>query len=556
MSVKRGALVLAAATAVVSTLLTAAPALADDAGPVGIGAARTSGNRGIFTVNAWTDASGAAVTSVSARVRDGGAVVAEVPALTRSGSTWAVPADAALKLAEDGGTMPRLGSYAIDVTATDDQGHTTTRTGAGTLDFTLTPALVDADGVERLEFTRLPTYDRPSLGVTDRLVGIEPGTGERVPLEGRTVEVTRSYDGGRPQQDTVFTAVTGADGRFVTDDLDMLNWADFTARFTEDGDGVHGTATASGRPSVSPTKVSVTATADRTRVLPGEKVTVTGTVRDGEAPEGAGLGGIALAVRMGYYGHDTTALTVTTDATGHFTAVLSPPAGVGVDGWSVVPADLYLSTTPASGTLVVPEESVLRKVKSSIAADGRVQVTGYLQRAYSDESTDGEAVRLEYSADGLTGWKSLATAKTGYYGDFTLSAWGYVDGHYRVRHLAGDRLAESMTKPVRLTRTNTRMYSIKASATKVKKGATVTFTGTLKEYVSGSWRPYKGRHVELFFQKKGSTKWTYVASGTTSSTGKATVKGKPSSDGKWLIQYFGDSKHFDSDGTAVYVDVR
>ncbi|MFE0627209.1 hypothetical protein ACFW3D_09585 [Streptomyces sp. NPDC058864] len=556
MSVKRGSLVLAA-TAVVSTLLTAAPALADDAGPVGIGAARTSGNRGMFTVNAWTDASGADVTSVSARVRDGDAVVAEVPALTRSGSTWAVPADAALKLAEDGGTMPRLGSYAIDVTATDDQGHTATRTGAGTLDFTLMPALVDAGGAEELEFTRLPTYDRRSLGATDRLVGIEPGTGERVPLEGRTVEVTRSYDGGKPQPDAVFTAVTGVDGRFTTDDLDMLNWATFTARFTEDGGQVHGTATASGRPSVSPTKVSVTATADRTRVLPGEKVTVTGTVRAGGTPEGAGLGGIELAVGLSRYGNDATALTVTTDATGHFTAVLTPPAGVGVDGWSVAPPGPYLWATPAAGTLVVPEESVLRKVKSSIAADGRVTVTGYLQRAYSDDSTDGEAVRLEYSADGRAGWKSLATSTTGYYGNFTLSAWGYVDGYYRIRHLTSDRLAEGTGKPVRLTRTNTRMYSIKASATKkVKKGTTVTFTGTLKEYVSGSWRPYKGRHVELFFQKKGSTKWTYVSSGTTSSTGKATLKGKPSSDGKWLIQHFGDSKHFDSDGTAVYVDVR
>jgi hypothetical protein len=109
---------------------------------------------------------------------------------------------------------------------------------------------------------------------------------------------------------------------------------------------------------------------------------------------------------------------------------------------------------------------------------------------------------------------------------------------------------------VKATGKLTRMYSIKASATKVNKGATVTFTGTLKEYVSGTWRPYKSKHVELFFQKKGSTKWTYTASGTTSSTGKATLKGKPTSDGKWLIQYFGDAKHYNSDGTAVYVDVR
>ncbi|MFD9003058.1 hypothetical protein ACFV0T_19100 [Streptomyces sp. NPDC059582] len=556
MPAERSSLTLAAAIAVVASLLTAAPALADDAGPVGIGAARTAWNRGIFTVTAWTDAPGAAVTSVSARVRAGDTVVAEVPALTRTGSTWEVPADAALKLVEDGGTMPHLGAYAIDVSATDDQGHTTTRSEAGTLDFTLTPALIDADGAERLEFTRLPTYDRRSLGATDRLVGIEPGTGDRVPIEGRTVEVTRAYDGGRPRPDDTFTAVTDAEGRFTTEDLDLANWANFTARFTEDSGQVHGKATAFGRPSISPTKVSVTATADLTRVLPGQKVTVTGTVSTGGGPDTAGLAGIPVRVNLRYFGRDSQALTATTDATGHFSAVLNPPAGLGVDGWSVGPADMYLSATPATGSLVVPEESLLRKVKSSIAASGLVKVTGQLQRAYSDDSTDAESVRLEYSADGRTGWKSLTTAKSGYYGDFTLSAWGYVDGYYRVHHLTSDRLAESTTAPVRLTRVNTRMYSLKASSTKVKKGTGVTFTGALKEYVSGTWRPYKGRHVELFFQKKGSTKWTYVASGTTSSTGTATLKGKPTADGKWLIQYFGDATHFDSDGTAVYVDVR
>ncbi|MGW1727539.1 hypothetical protein ACWCQK_32060 [Streptomyces sp. NPDC002306] len=556
MPAKRSSLALAAATAVVATVLSTVPALADDAGPVGIGAARTADNRGMFTVTAWTDAPGAAVTSVSARVRTGDTVVAELPALTRSGSAWAVPADAALKLVEDGGTMPHLGAYAIDVSATDDQGHTTTRSAAGTLDFTLKPVLIDTDGDNRLAFTRLPTYDRKSLAATDLLVGIEPGSGDRVPIEGRTVEVTRAYDGGKPRPDDTFTAVTDAEGRFTTEDLDMANWASFTARFTEAGDQVHGSTAAFGRPSISSTRVAVTATADRTRVLPGQKVTVTGTVSTGGGADAAGLADIPVRINLRYFGNDSQALTVTTDAAGHFSAVLDPPAGLGVDGWSVNPADLYLSATPATGSLVVPDESALRKVKSSLAADGLVKFTGRLQRAYRDDSIGAESVRLEYSADGRTGWKTLATAKVGYYGDFTLSAWGYVDGYYRVHHLTSDGLAESTSAPVRLSRVDTRVYAIKASSTKVKKSTSVTFTGTLQEYVNRTWRPYKGRHVELYFQKKGSTKWTYMGSGTTSSTGKATLKGKPTSDGKWLIQYFGDATHFDSGGTAVYVDVR
>jgi hypothetical protein len=84
----------------------------------------------------------------------------------------------------------------------------------------------------------------------------------------------------------------------------------------------------------------------------------------------------------------------------------------------------------------------------------------------------------------------------------------------------------------------------------------VTVTGVLKEHRTSAWTVYKSQHVELFFEKKGTTKWTYITSGKTDSHSKATLKGKATADGVWLIQYFGDSKHFNSDGTADFVNVR
>jgi hypothetical protein len=131
-----------------------------------------------------------------------------------------------------------------------------------------------------------------------------------------------------------------------------------------------------------------------------------------------------------------------------------------------------------------------------------------------------------------------------------------VDGYYRVHHFISDELAASYSTPVRLNRTNTNVYSISATPAKVSKGATVTVKGTLKEYKNGSWKAYAGQKVYLYFQKKGSTSWTYITSGKTGSNGAAKLKGKATKDGYWLIQYFGDSKHFDSDGVKDYVDVR
>jgi hypothetical protein len=62
--------------------------------------------------------------------------------------------------------------------------------------------------------------------------------------------------------------------------------------------------------------------------------------------------------------------------------------------------------------------------------------------------------------------------------------------------------------------------------------------------------------VELYFLATGSTRWTYVASGKTDGRGNAKLHGTAAKDGKWLLQYFGDSTHFDSYGTADYVNVR
>ncbi|WP_431948318.1 hypothetical protein [Actinacidiphila sp. bgisy167] len=546
----RRALALIVSVAALSSGFAVTPALADDAGPLGIGVARTAdAERGSFTVPVWTDEAGSAITSVTATVRDGDSVVVDALALSGVGERWSVPSGAPLRLTEDGGAMPHLGRYAIDVTATDDQGRTVTRTDAGILDFTLRPVLAGT-GLTRTELDK----DHRTTAVTGTLLGVQPGSGDQVPIEGATVDVTCVYDSSAGRPDGIGQAVTGADGSFTSPQFPIGSWAELKAAFSANDERVHGAATeGAGSPRLRQTSVVVTAKADRTRAVPGQAVTISGSVKDSAGAPVAGVP-VRLWLTAG------TAVTVTSNASGAFSGkVIAAPYAYGA--WSAAEADPYLTASgAASGSIVLPADSLFTEVSAKIGADAKVTMSARLYSAY-DRVTSiyrPQVVHLEYSKDGRTGWQDLGKANAADNGSVvTIAKWGNLDGYYRLHHYVSDQFAESATKPVRLTRTNTRMYSIKASATKkVKKGATVTFTGTLKEYVSKSWRPYKGRHVELFFQKKGSTKWTYVSSGTTSSTGKATLKGKPSSDGTWLIQYFGDSKHFNSDGTPVYVDVR
>lgn len=187
---------LTAAVAAVALAATTAPALADTtpaATPtVGIGRAVTDDTqRGTFAVTAWTDAPQAKVTAVSARIRQGDTVLADIPSLT-PGPTWdptqaatyRLPAEATLKLVEDGGTLPSLGTYAIDVTATDSLGNKLTRTDAGRLDFRLRPDLVSF-GVG------VPAWDDRNARPQGNLSAVQPGSGDIVPLPDRTVTVRR-----------------------------------------------------------------------------------------------------------------------------------------------------------------------------------------------------------------------------------------------------------------------------------------------------------------------------------------------------------------------------
>ncbi|MFJ4849365.1 MULTISPECIES: hypothetical protein [unclassified Streptomyces] len=546
----RRALALIVSVAALSGGLAVTPALADGAGPVVVGVARTvDAQRGTFTVPAWTDASGADLTSVTATVREGDTVVADDLALAPSGGLWAVPSDAPLKLTEDGGVVPHLGRYAIDVTATDDQGHSTTRADAGTLDFTLRPVLRTKGFT-----TPLLDFAHPTTAATGRIEGIQPGSGDLVPVEGRKVTVAMVYNAVETAPLQTLTATTDAEGDFTTPDFTVPGSRGFLTTFTEDGDEVHGSVREFSAPASHGLWVRIAAKADRTRALPGQKITISGTVKD----DATGLPVPGAEVVLGLDSVPEGRIVVTTDSTGAFSGAVAAVPRLWTSWYASTAPNGYLDGNAVSGPIALPEDGTFTNVSARIDAETEVTVSAKLWAAYNrEQSLPAQFVHLEYSPDGRTGWKDLGTGYARWNGGtVTITKYGRLDGWYRLHHYTSDQLAETATKPVRLTRTNARLYSMKASSTKVKKAATVTFTGTLKEYVSGTWRPYKGAHVELFFQKKGSTKWTYISSGTTASTGKATLKGKPTADGKWLIQYFGDAKHFDSDGTAVFVDVR
>ncbi|MFC9794413.1 hypothetical protein ACFVJI_17355 [Streptomyces sp. NPDC127584] len=557
----------AAALAATTLAVTAAPATAADP-LVGIGRALTDDTqRGVFQVTAWTDAPQAKITKVSAQVRQGDTVLVDIPSLpgatdpwspTPSATTFRLPDAAALKLVEDGGRIPALGTYAIDVTATDSLGNKQTRTDAGQLDFRLRPEIT-------LVPTK-PTYTDRNARPSGTLVGVQPGSGDRVALADLPVTVERldpPRDGTQspPQQ-----AVTDTDGRFTSPpfpissgDLGIPNLA-FRTTVTVDTSDVHGTA--ADYLSVyqyESRKVAVTATADKKRALDGETVTVSGRMTD-PAAAGAPVANHEVRVRLGGPSYGTgSGAVVRTGTDGRFTARLIAVAGRESGGFSVESPDRYVEFPALYGALAIPLDSRTDIRTYGLSADGRVTVSGTFGARYvpDPDFTAAQFVRLEQ----LVGrdWKAIAwgSVNSAYYNEFTASAASR-GGTFRLRHLTTDQFAESSTGTLRLTRIDTRIVSLNAGPEPVAKGGYVTVTGGLQHYTDGKWRPYANAPAVLQFQPRGSTTWKQVATGRANASGNMSLKAKVTGDGSWRIRHYGDSKHFNTPATAGgdYVDMR
>lgn len=390
---------------------------------------------------------------------------------------------------------------------------------------------------------------------------MQPGSGDEVPLAGRdvTVQELPDYTGAPGDTATVHTT-TDDGGAFSTPAFTIGQLQRFRASYTADTAGTEGSSTADFRPQYAATPVTVLGNADHSRVLPCRTFKVSGVVVQGyDAPPTAPVVANApVEVSLGYCdgGNSHPVFPAVTDATGHYTVTVT--ADPECDGnWTVSGGRPFTSqANTVGGYVAFPDYSMFSGVSSSIAADGTVTVTGKLLRTYHrSQLIYGQNTSLWYSRDGKTGWTRLKAVNTDAYGAFKLVAYGYVDGYYQVRHLDTDKLVGSSGPVVRLTRIDTRIPNLRASATRVRKSTVITVGGTLQQWTSGAWRAYGGQHVELYFLPKGSKTWQYKGSGTTASSGWTSFRPKATADGYWLIQYFGDARHFDSGAKPVYVDV-
>jgi hypothetical protein len=110
----------------------------------------------------------------------------------------------------------------------------------------------------------------------------------------------------------------------------------------------------------------------------------------------------------------------------------------------------------------------------------------------------------------------------------------------------------------------TRWSSFNAAPEPVRKGGTVTVTGSLQraDWDSGRYVGYGsgGKKAKVQFKKKGSSTWTTVKTVTVGKGSKVStkvaVKGTTARDGSYRLYFAGNSVSSTSASTSDYVDVK
>ncbi|MFE2692656.1 hypothetical protein [Streptomyces mirabilis] len=442
--------------------------------------------------------------------------------------------------------LPSYGSYDVTVSAQDSDGDSTSSAHATTVDVEPKPVFADrsiSPAVLDVEHTHVTLSGRISL--------FDPITGDTSPLAGKTLSVVAEY---------AYSAVTAADGSYAIDVAPKLNGVNATSVpvsvsfwiANPDGTNTYVLVDSKALPVVvSPSRIRLDHSSVRIKF--GAKASSSGVVEylyDGTWRPAKGV-----ALDMGYYAKATSG------AGGRFT--LTDPYIPYDDGTYTVEtsldsylADPYLKASHAQFKVDVINRTNICFCSSWIDEYSDLHIQGSMS-ASNGKVPPNRKLYLQQSADGKTGWKSLGwfTAKS----DGTFNLDGYVSvpkGYWRLYSAGSSDYQSGYSNSVHFNRTATRITGFNAGPEPVRKGHTVTTTGTLQRLSGTKWVAFGKQRVYILFQAKGKKSWTQLGSVKTDSHGHFTARFTAKQDGTWVGVYLASGSYVDAESYHDYVDVR
>ena len=284
----------------------------------------------------------------------------------------------------------------------------------------------------------------------------------------------------------------------------------------------------------------------------GSTTTVSGTVQYQDATGWHPASGIAMLLDHGA-GH--VANTTRSDANGRFAFTRTVPAAP--DTWPVdtLNGPAYWMSGAQADYSITSVDQPLTLQLSSAAVDAHANLT-FHQSATSNGAAlpAGHTVQLQQSADGHTGWTTIATlpATTG---TRTLHV-SNPHGYWRLYSPTAGGYAAATSNTVHTFRYLTNITGGTPSTTHAHHGQTLTFTGGLWEQGMSGWYRMHNWKVTLAFRPTGSTTWHTVTSAWTSTGGYYDLHTTATESGTWAVVFTTpDNTHTDSAGPGTYVQV-
>ncbi|RPE41979.1 hypothetical protein EDD90_5080 [Streptomyces sp. Ag109_O5-1] len=442
--------------------------------------------------------------------------------------------------------LPSYGSYDVTVSAQDSDGDNTTSAHATTVDVEPKPVFADrsiSPAVLDVEHTHVTLSGRISL--------FDPITGDTSPLAGQALSVVAEYS---------YSAVTAADGSYAIDVAPKLNGENATSVpvslsfwiVNPDGTNTYVLVDSKTLPVVvSPSRIRLDHSSVQIKF--GAKASSSGVVEylyDGTWRPAKGV-----ALDMGYYA------TTTSGDGGRFT--LTDPYIPYDDATFTVEtssdsylADPYLTASHAQFKVDVINKTSICFCSSWIDEYSDLHIQGSMT-ASNGKVPPNRKLYLQQSADGKTGWKSLGWFTTKSDGTFNLD--GYVavpKGYWRLYSAGSSDYQPGYSNSVHFNRTATRITGFNAGPEPVRKGHTVTTTGTLQRLSGTKWVAFGKQRVYILFQAKGKKSWTQLGSVKADSHGHFTARFTAKQDGTWVGVYLASGSYVDAESYHDYVDVR
>jgi hypothetical protein len=234
-------------------------------------------------------------------------------------------------------------------------------------------------------------------------------------------------------------------------------------------------------------------------------------------------------------GNDTisSAAQAETDTNGRFTLTAAVPATTTT--WAVNPISTiapYLQLSPADYTVTAVPARLLPQL-SGASIDANNNLT-FHHIPSTPTGAPGGVVQLQQSADGRTGWTTIAILPAA-----TATLTVHVNnphGYWRLYAPTAPGYTQAVSNTIHTFRHQTRITGV-PSTTTIHKGTWVHFTGTLAQQGHGPWTACTNQTVQLLFRPNGSTHTTLIGTARTNAQGHFALWAKPTATGTWTLAY-------------------